>query len=117
MYQYNKIPIYAECGGMLVLGNSLMNTHGNSFPMAGILPFKAKEGKLKIGYREMHAISEGLITKKGDILIGHEFHRWELDIEHFKNSSNQYQQFMNNIGSNLYSPSKCCLTLSNKYLL
>ena len=46
--------------------------------MAGILPFKAKKGSLKIGYREAISKIKSPITTPGNKLIGHEFHRWEI---------------------------------------
>ena len=74
-----KFPIYAECGGMMILGRSLIDKKGNSFPMTGLLPFQAKESKLKIGYRKLKAINDSPILNKGQLLTGHEFHRWEID--------------------------------------
>ena len=75
---YGKGPIYAECGGMLLLGNSIKDQEGTSHPMAGLLPFDAKKGKLQIGYRQLIGLSNTLILKKGDKLNGHEFHHWEI---------------------------------------
>ena len=75
---YGKKPIYAECGGMLLLGEKLSNIHGKEFKMTGILPFIATQGDLKVGYREVKSNSKNLILEKGERLIGHEFHRWKL---------------------------------------
>ncbi|WP_269622769.1 cobyrinate a,c-diamide synthase [Prochlorococcus marinus] len=77
---FGKHPIYAECGGMLILGKSLTDSNGKDFPMAGLLPFKAKKGSLSIGYRKAISMSENLISNKGDVFMGHEFHRWELEV-------------------------------------
>ena len=73
-----KHPIYAECGGMMLLGKSIFDIEGIEHPMAEILPFKAKKGNLKIGYRELRSKNKSPITTPGNKLIGHEFHRWEL---------------------------------------
>jgi len=73
-----KFPTYAECGGMMLLGQSIFDTEGREHPMAGILPFKAKKGSLSIGYREATSNNKSPITNLGDKLIGHEFHRWEI---------------------------------------
>ncbi len=73
-----KHPIYAECGGMLFLGNSITDLNGETYPMSGLLPFNAREGKLVVGYREIEAINNNPILTKGDRLIGHEFHKWEV---------------------------------------
>ena len=48
--------------------------------MAGILPFNAQKGNLNVGYREIKSIENSLILSKGKKLIGHEFHRWNLEI-------------------------------------
>ena len=73
-----KFPIYAECGGMMLLGKSIFDLEGREHLMAGILPFKAKKSNLMIGYRELRSKNKSPITNPGDKLIGHEFHRWEL---------------------------------------
>ena len=73
-----KFPIYAECGGMMFLGKSIFDLEGKEHPMAGILPFKAKKGNLKIGYREAISKNKSPITSTGNKLMGHEFHRWEI---------------------------------------
>ena len=71
-------PVYAECGGMLLLGRSLTDLNGTVHPMAGILPFQARQGQLQVGYRTLHARRDGLVTRRGDVIQGHEFHRWQL---------------------------------------
>ncbi|WP_320677098.1 cobyrinate a,c-diamide synthase [Prochlorococcus sp. MIT 1300] len=88
---FGKIPIYAECGGMLLLGESITDQNGIDHPMANLLPFKAKKGRLKVGYRNIYVSTNGLITRSGDCLIGHEYHRWELTnkASKDKNSSKQ----------------------------
>jgi len=73
-----KFPIYAECGGMMFLGKSIFDLEGKEHSMAGILPFKAKKGNLKIGYREAISKNKSPITSTGNKLMGHEFHRWEI---------------------------------------
>jgi len=58
-------PVLAECGGAMLLGRSLVDLEGKSWPMAGILPFQSKmQTKLaSLGYRE---------DNSG--IKGHEFH-------------------------------------------
>lgn len=81
-------PIYAECGGMLFLGQTLTDLNGAIHPMAGLLPFHAKQGSLKVGYRHMTCKTNSLIAQAGDKLSGHEFHRWELNIINSKQEGN-----------------------------
>tara|TARA_Y100001968_G_scaffold258557_1_gene245545 strand:+ start:4829 stop:6226 length:1398 start_codon:yes stop_codon:yes gene_type:complete len=76
-YNFNRIPIYAECGGMLLLGKGLTDSDNNKFKMAGILPFNSKKGNLVVGYRNVKFLSDTLIARKGNEFIGHEFHYWE----------------------------------------
>jgi cobyrinic acid a,c-diamide synthase len=72
------LPIYAECGGLLLLGQHLHDKEGGSHAMAGLLPFRAKRGSLSLGYRSATALGNGLVLQRGDQLCGHEFHRWQL---------------------------------------
>ena len=71
-------PVYAECGGMLVLGEQLTDLDGSSHSMAGLLPFTAQRGPLQVGYRRLQARRDSPVVETGQQLVGHEFHRWEL---------------------------------------
>ena len=71
-------PIYAECGGMLLLGERLTDLGGISHSMAGLLPFTARRGPLRVGYRRLQARRDSPVVESGQKLVGHEFHRWEL---------------------------------------
>jgi cobyrinic acid a,c-diamide synthase len=73
------LPIYAECGGLLLLGQSLVDTNGVAQPMAAVLPFRAQRGSLSLGYRDAVAQGDGLVVRRGEQLCGHEFHRWQLE--------------------------------------
>ena len=77
---FGRRPIYAECGGMLLLGQTLTDLNGKVHKMAGLIPFNATRGSVKVGYRNINCKRNGLITTRGDQLIGHEFHHWELNI-------------------------------------
>lgn len=57
---------YAECGGLMYLGESLRDPDGRSFGMAGVLPLQTALHKLTLGYRE--------VRWDGLSLRGHEFH-------------------------------------------
>lgn len=75
------VPIYAECGGLLLLGQSLADSAGQPHPMAGLLPFRASRGPLSLGYRDASPLRDGLVTRSGEPLCGHEFHRWQLELQ------------------------------------
>jgi len=68
-------PIYAECGGFMVLTEALVDSEGHSWPMAGLLPGVARmTGKLAaLGYRHATALRANLLVESGDCLRGHEF--------------------------------------------
>ena len=72
------LPIVAECGGLLLLGRRLHDADDRAHAMAGVLPFSARRGSLTLGYREALAVADGLLVRRGERLIGHEFHRWQL---------------------------------------
>jgi cobyrinic acid a,c-diamide synthase len=72
------LPMVAECGGMLLLGQQLGDPQGVRHRMAGLLPFSAAAGPLQLGYRRATALVDGLLVRRGEQLMGHEFHRWAL---------------------------------------
>lgn len=47
--------LFAECGGMMYLGEYITDTDGHSYPMCGFLPQGAtmENMKLKLGYRKI----------------------------------------------------------------
>jgi len=76
---FRQRPLYAECGGMLLLGQTLTDLEGRAHPMAGVLPFGASRGNLQVGYRQLTATADSLLLRKGERYVGHEFHRWSLE--------------------------------------
>jgi cobyrinic acid a,c-diamide synthase len=69
------LPIYAECGGLMYLGEELV-LDTNSYPMAGVLPIvfgfsKKPEGH---GYTIVTVEEQNPYFKVGTQLKGHEFH-------------------------------------------
>lgn len=76
---FRQRPLYAECGGMLLLGQTLTDLEGRAHPMAGVLPFRARRGNLQVGYRQLTATADSLLLRKGERYVGHEFHRWSLE--------------------------------------
>jgi cobyrinic acid a,c-diamide synthase len=68
-------PIYAECGGFMVLTEALTDSDGDEWPMAGLLRgFACMTGKLAaLGYRHATALRSNLLVESGDSLRGHEF--------------------------------------------
>ena len=69
-------PVHGECGGYMVLGESLEDADGLTHPMCGLLPVATsyRRRKLHLGYRVAHLLDDGLLGIAGTRLVGHEFH-------------------------------------------
>ncbi len=68
--------IYGECGGYMVLGETLTDSQGLTHPMAGLLPLTTSfaERRLHLGYREARLLADGVLGTTGARFRGHEFH-------------------------------------------
>jgi cobyrinic acid a,c-diamide synthase len=69
-------PVHGECGGYMVLGQSLEDARGVRHAMAGLLGHATSfaKRKLHLGYREARLITESAIGRAGQSVRGHEFH-------------------------------------------
>jgi len=69
------LPIYAECGGLMFLGEELVLDEG-TFPMAGVLPvvFGFSKKPQGHGYTVVSVEHENPYYKIGSEIKGHEFH-------------------------------------------
>ncbi len=69
-------PVHGECGGYMVLGESLEDEHGSVHAMAGLLPVATsyRRRKLHLGYRVAALVAHGPLGAAGARLVGHEFH-------------------------------------------
>jgi cobyrinic acid a,c-diamide synthase len=73
------LPVYAECGGLMYLSESILDFQGNIHPMLGVLPTQVRMGaKLTLGYREGIAQQDSYMVQSGQTIRGHEFHRSSL---------------------------------------
>lgn len=72
--------IYAECGGLMFLGESLAGEVGEPTPMCGVLPVRTRmTGRLRtLGYREVTTTTTTPLGPAGTVFRGHEFHYSEL---------------------------------------
>ena len=72
----NGMPIYAECGGLMFLGNSIVNLNNEEFKMVGFFDYKTimHSRPQALGYVEAVVEKKNLISKPGDIIKAHEFH-------------------------------------------
>jgi len=71
----NGLPIYAECGGLMYLGEALVLDQG-TFPMAGVIPvvFGFSKKPQGHGYTVVSVEHENPYYKIGSEIKGHEFH-------------------------------------------
>jgi cobyrinic acid a,c-diamide synthase len=74
------MPIYAECGGLMYLGRSLLDLERNRYPMTGCFPLESRMlPRLKsLGYREIQLVDESPLGPAGLTVRGHEFHYSEI---------------------------------------
>ncbi len=78
MAHEDGIPIYAECGGFMYLGNAI-----DEYPMCGIIDMKSEmTTRLQnFGYATLTPIEEGGLTEVS--IHGHEFHYSKSDLDKF----------------------------------
>jgi cobyrinic acid a,c-diamide synthase len=76
-----KMPIYAECGGLMYLVEQIQDTAGTCYPMVGLLPGLCRlMGRLQnFGYKEISSLRDSVLGHAGLHTRGHEFHYsvWE----------------------------------------
>ena len=81
----NNIPIYAECGGLMYLGEKLLDQENKEYEMVGIFKGYSKmTASLKrFGYCYGTAKVDTILSKKDESIKGHEFHHsvFETDEE------------------------------------
>ena len=70
-------PVVAECAGLLYLARTL-----DGQPMCGVLPADASmTPRLTLGYRAATADRDSVITRAGDQVRSHEFHRTSVNLK------------------------------------
>ena len=79
-YEKN-IPIYAECGGLMYLGEKLQDKENNIYDMVGIFQgcSKMTSSLKRFGYCLGEAKVDTILAKKDQIIKGHEFHHSIFD--------------------------------------
>ncbi len=73
------LPIYAECGGLMYLGKSIVDTGGKSYSQCGVFPWRSRMlfRRKALGYREVQ-IKPSPILPAGGTVRGHEYHYSEI---------------------------------------
>jgi cobyrinic acid a,c-diamide synthase len=69
-------PVYAECGGMLYLAESLRTADGSHYAMVGALPLTMQmtEKLVQFGYATLEFTDDCLLGCAGTVVRGHSFH-------------------------------------------
>jgi len=70
------MPVYAECGGMMYLAQTLVDEAGREHPMVGALPLitRMQPRLAALGYVTLTATTDSVLLRKGETVRGHEFH-------------------------------------------
>ncbi|WP_157015349.1 cobyrinate a,c-diamide synthase [Mesorhizobium xinjiangense] len=69
-------PVHGECGGFMMLGETLEDADGECHTMLGLLGHSTSfaKRKMNLGYRQARLRVDCAIGKAGDTIRGHEFH-------------------------------------------
>lgn len=70
------MPVYAECGGLMYLAESLVDLEGQQHGMVGAVPGTSvmQRSRVRMGYVTATAIRDSILARAGVSLMGHEFH-------------------------------------------
>lgn len=69
------LPVYAECGGLMALTQSITDLDGCEHPMFALLPGNCvMTDGLNMGYRLVQAAGDSWLMRSGEQVRGHEFH-------------------------------------------
>lgn len=76
------LPVYAECGGMMYLTESIQRDENSEYQMVGIIPGSSfMTGSLKrFGYVTVCMTADHLLAGKGEEIRGHEFHYSDVSV-------------------------------------
>ncbi|CAM1343213.1 cobyrinate a,c-diamide synthase [Tenacibaculum amylolyticum] len=91
------VKILAECGGMMYLGNQIINNEGKPFDMVGVFDFSTtmEQKKLHLGYRK--------VVFEDETLLGHEFHYSSILEDHYASIAEVYTARDREIETKVYS--------------
>lgn len=75
------MPVYAECGGLMLLSSAIGSVGGRSYRMAGLVPGRVRmtDRLQNFGYQEVAACRDSILARKGERARGHEFHHSVLE--------------------------------------
>lgn len=69
------LPTFAECGGYMYLCEAITDRRDRRHPMVGIIPatVRMRDRLAALGYREVRAVADTVLLRKGETARGHEF--------------------------------------------
>ncbi|MDY2960229.1 MAG: cobyrinate a,c-diamide synthase [Hornefia sp.] len=75
-----SMPVYAECGGFMYLGETI-EVKGKKYKTVGAIKGNSHvtKGLVRFGYKELKANVDNLLCKKGEGIKCHEFHYSDTD--------------------------------------
>ncbi len=74
-YAEDEMPVYAECGGLMYLTESIQDYDGAKHEMVGLFDAQTRMvKKLTLSYTLARTIRRNLLTNRGDAVKGHEYH-------------------------------------------
>lgn len=81
-YIEGDMPVYAECGGLMYMCQSIVDLEGKSYDMVGVIENTSTMTKRlkRFGYVEASLNEDTIIGKSGTAFRAHEFHRSELSV-------------------------------------
>lgn len=70
------LPIYAECGGFMLLHEAIRTPSGEEYPMAGVFPgiTRMTDSLQDFGYARLTANADNLLLPRGAVIPAHSFH-------------------------------------------
>ncbi|MDA7978528.1 MAG: hypothetical protein MPJ50_07135, partial [Pirellulales bacterium] len=73
-------PVYAECGGMMYLSESIIDLDGTSWQMVGVIPISTRmlTKKKRLGYTQTETQIGTILGPPHTTFRGHEFHYSEV---------------------------------------
>jgi len=76
VFASSKKPVYAECGGMIYLGESIVAQDGTKYGMTNLLPlkFEMTSKLVQFGYVTVEFLEDCLLGAAGSTVRGHSFH-------------------------------------------
>lgn len=76
------LPVFGECGGLMMLSETLTTTDGKTHEMSGVLPARVRmcERYQVLDHVKLRATTDTLTATTGETLRGHEFHYSSADV-------------------------------------